>query len=100
MQKATKAALATALLAATLGTAAHANLTSVSCTGYNVSFDDGIAADLHEEAGSLFAFENHVCDITADAVPFVDGFKAVNLDLAMAGEDTRVIYFVNDPDEE
>ena len=100
MKKTTAAAIATALLTATLGSVAHANLTSVSCIGYNVSFDDGIAADLHDAAGSQLAFENHVCDITADSVPFVDGFKAVNLDLAMAGEDTRVIYFVNDPDEE
>lgn len=100
MKKATAAALATTLLAATMGTVAHANLTSVSCIGYNVSFDDGIAADLQGEAGSQLAFESHVCDITASSVPFVDGHKAVNLDLAMAGEDTRVIFFVNDPDED
>jgi len=100
MNKATKITITAALLSAALGSVAHANLASVSCTGYNVSFDDEIALQLQVEAGSQLAYEDHVCDITAASVPFVDGFKAVNLDLAMAGEDTRVIYFVNDPDEE
>lgn len=100
MKKATAAALATTLLAATMGTVAHANLTSVSCIGYNISFDDGIAADLQSEVGSQLAFEDHVCDVTAASVPSVDGHKSIDLDLAMAGEKTRVVFFVNDKDED
>ena len=85
-----------AALPALAAPAAFANTTSVTCEGYVIALQDEVAIQAQVQIGSQSAFENLVCERSADMASSIDDVQTIPVFIEELNVATRVVIFSTD----